>query len=200
MLDLYMANQSYETLTALAEELVGPILGREMSRVSVASRFRDAFGVDPTSELPSVAAKAVADTLGVDRRTPWCKLLELYVETELEPLSAGGAVLLVDYPVGGIEPCARVRPGTVGVLNRFELFVDGLELVHGYEDETDRKAMETRAREIDLFNEEQAVVLAAIDRGEVPSESVGLGIGIERLCMAGQGQPNIGTYRHSAEY
>lgn len=67
-------------------------------------------------------------------------------------MSSGTAVFLTDYPLGGDEPCARLTPGTVAQINRFELIVDGIEVVHGYEDEVDGAAFAQRAREVDLYD------------------------------------------------
>jgi lysyl-tRNA synthetase, class II len=108
-------------------------------------------------------------------------------------------VFLIDYPLGGDEPCARLTPGTTAVLNRFELLVDGIEVVHGYEDELDGHAFAERARAVDLYDQEQALAWEAINAGRVPAASVGLGIGIERLCMA-TGNKDISTFLQSSQF
>ncbi|MFE7356386.1 hypothetical protein ACFU8Q_25230 [Streptomyces sp. NPDC057543] len=122
------------------------------------------------------------------------------MEHELEAQSAGAAVFLTGYPVGGDEPCARLSPGMVAVLNRFEPLVDGIEVVHGYEDEPDGDAFVQRARVADLYDDEQALAWKAIDAGLVPAGSVGLGIGVERLCMAASGVKEITVFQQSAQF
>ncbi|GDY70710.1 hypothetical protein SAV31267_001950 [Streptomyces avermitilis] len=154
-------------------------------RVSVTGRNCDHFGIElrrePLGDLP---ADSRAPGHGAD--VPFKTVVGQFVEREPEAQSTGAALLLTEYPVGGDEPCARLAPS-----NRFELSVDGIEVVHGYEDEPDRAACVERARAVDLYDDEQALAWEAIDAGRVSAGSVGLGIGIgigiERLCMAASG-------------
>ncbi|MFD4944193.1 hypothetical protein ACFVYE_33505 [Streptomyces sp. NPDC058239] len=78
--------------------------------------------------------------------------------------------------------------------------VDGIEVVHGYEDEPDQAAFVERARAVDLYDDEQALAWKAIDAGRVPAGSVGLGIGIERLCMAATGIKDITVFQQSPQF
>lgn len=93
-------------------------------------------------------------------------------------------MFLTDYPTGGDEPCARLAPGTTTVLERFELIVAGIELVHGSIDGTDRNAFTERATAVGLYDDEQQLAQEAIEAGYVPADTAGPGIGIERLCAA----------------
>jgi lysyl-tRNA synthetase, class II len=200
MLDLYAASESFEFLFRLAEDLVAPVLGRDFERVSVARHLQSVFGVDLFEESPRALEEKLRRHLDVPDRVPFAGLLERYVEQELESQSVGRAVFLHEFPLGGNEPCARLMPGTAGVLNRFELIVDGLEVVHGYEDEVDRAAFEQRAAQVGLLDAEQLLVQDEIAQGRLPAASVGLGIGIERLCMAATGTTDMAHFRQSAAY
>lgn len=110
------------------------------------------------------------------------------------------AVFLTDYPVGGDEPCARLAPGTEAVLERFELIADGIELVHGYTDENDQHAFLQRAEAAGLLDDEQRLAWAAIDAGLVPTDTAGLGIGIERLCAVDAGIRDIRPFLQSPQF
>ncbi|MFJ6752514.1 amino acid--tRNA ligase-related protein [Streptomyces sp. NPDC091266] len=197
MLDLYAANEDFSFLLNLAEQLVAAHLPYKPVRVSVTDYIRDVFGIDlrhePTGDLP----RRMAARLGLDVDTPFKDTLGTFVERELETQSTGAAVFLIDYPLGGDEPCARLTPGTVAQLNRFELIVNGIEVVHGYEDEPDGIAFTQRAKDVDLYDAEQRLAREAVDAGRVPAASVGLGIGIERLCMAVSGVKDIRRFQHS---
>ncbi|MGW1107375.1 amino acid--tRNA ligase-related protein [Streptomyces sp. NPDC002540] len=200
MLDLYAADENFEFLFALAELLVVPHIRYTPQRVSVAGHIRDQFGIDlrrePLGDLPA----QMAAHLNMSADVPFKMVLGQFVERELETHSTDAALFLTEYPVGGDEPCARLTPGTVAVINRFELLVDGIEVVHGYEDEPDQAAFVERARAVDLYDDEQALVWKAIDAGRVPAHSVGLGIGIERLCMAASGIKDITVFQQSAQF
>ena len=200
MLDLYAASESFEFLLDLAERLVGPHIPYTPVRVSVADHIRDVFGIDlhrePLGDLPSL----LAAHLSVGEGTPFRDVLGQFIERDLESQSTGAAVFLTDYPLGGDEPCAGLTPGTVAVLNRFELIVDGIEVVHGYEDESNGEAFAARARAVGLHDQEQQLAWDAIDAGRVPAASVGLGIGIERLCAAGAGIRDIRPFQQSPQF
>lgn len=200
MLDLYAAGEDFEFLFTLAEQLVTPHIPHTPQRVSVASHIRDFFGIDlrtePLGDLPT----RMAAHMNLSADAPFKTVLGHFVEGELETQSAGAALFLTDYPLGGDEPCARLTPGTTAVLNRFELLVDGIEVVHGYEDEPDGEAFVERARAVELYDVEQALAREAIDAGRVPAMSVGLGIGIERLCMAASGINDIRLFQQSTQF
>ncbi|WP_275466354.1 amino acid--tRNA ligase-related protein [Streptomyces noursei] len=200
MLDLYAAGEDFNFLLTLAEQLIGPHLPYTPERVSVAGHVRDQFGIDlhrePLGDLPA----RMAAHLGMSADVPFKTVLGQYVDRELEAQSTGAALFLTEYPVGGDEPCARLTPGTTAVLNRFEVLVDGIEVVHGYEDEPDGTAFIDRARAVDLYDDEQALAREAIDAGRVPAGSVGLGIGIERLCMAASGAKDISVFQPSPQF
>jgi lysyl-tRNA synthetase class 2 len=200
MLDLYAAGESFDYLFELAGLLVTPHIPYTPVRVSVADHIYDAFGIDlrraPLGDLP----QRMAARLGVDPQTPFKDVLGRFIERELETRSTDTAVFLTEYPLGGDEPCARLTPGTTAILNRFELIIDGIEVVHGYEDENDKTAFVERARAVDLYDEEQRMAWDAIGTGRVPATSVGLGIGIERLCAASSGIRDIHPFLQSAQF
>ena len=200
MLDLYAAHESFEFLFALAERLVTPHIAYALVRISVVDYVHDVFGVDlrrePLGDLPA----RMADRVRLSPTTPFKVVLGQFVERELETQSMGSAVFLTDYPLGGDEPCARLTPGTVTQINRFELIVDGIEVVHGYEDEVDGAAFAQRAREVGLYDEEQRLAWKAIEEGRVPASSVGLGIGVERLCMVASDVKDISRFLQSSQY
>lgn len=200
MLDLYAAGESFEYLFKLAGLLVTPHIPYTPVQVSVADHVNDVFGVDlrrePVGDLP----QRMAARLRASPQTPFKDVLGRFIEQELETRSTGAAVFLTEYPLGGDEPCARLTPGTTAVLNRFEVIVDGIEVVHGYEDEVDAAVFAERARAVGLYDDEQRLAWEAIDAGRVPAGSVGLGIGIERLCAAASGIRDIRPFLQSAQF
>ena len=200
MLDLYAAHESFEFLFGLAERLVTPHIAYAPVRISVVDYIHDVFSVDlrrePLGDLPA----RMAARMRLSPTTPFKVALGQFVERELETQSSGAAVFLTDYPLGGDEPCARLTPGTVAQINRFELIVDGIEVVHGYEDEVDGAAFAQRAREVGLYDEEQRLAWEAIEEGRVPASSVGLGIGVERLCIVASDIKDISRFLQSSQY
>jgi lysyl-tRNA synthetase class 2 len=201
MLDLYAAGESFEYLIELAGILLCPhIIPYKPKQLSVAGHIHDVFGVDLRHQTLGDLPQQMAAHLRADPQTPFKDLLGQFVEQELETRSTDTAVFLTEYPLGGDEPSARLTPGTTAVLNRFELIVDGIEVVHGYEDEVDAAVFAERARAVGLYDDEQRLAWEAVDAGRVPSASVGLGIGIERLCAAASGTRDIRPFLQSPQF
>jgi elongation factor P--beta-lysine ligase len=200
MLDLYAAGETFPYLFALAEQLVQPFTNHPFQRLSIADHIADTFGIDLRAEPTEIVAHQLARAVDVSADVPLLEILERYIGAVLEPLSAGKALFLHDFPLGGNEPCAKLQDGTAAVLNRFELIIDGVEVVHGYQDETDNEAFIKRAQQVNLYNEEQDLIQREIAPGRVPAHSVGLGIGIERLCMAATGITDIAAFQQSPAF
>lgn len=201
MLDLYAAHLGFEDLIDLAWRLVGPHLpSYTPERVSIADHVHTEFGIDLRTEPVEALHAPMAARIGADTGEPFRDVLGHYIAHELEAQTAGRAVFLTDYPTGGDEPCARLAPGTTSVLERFELVVDGIELVHGYTDETDPKAFNERAKAVGLHDDEQQLAQQAIESGAVPAHTAGLGIGIERLCATSAGLCDITPFLQSPQF
>ncbi|UYQ60061.1 amino acid--tRNA ligase-related protein [Streptomyces peucetius] len=201
MLDLYAAELDFEGLIDLAWRLVGPHLpSYTPERLSIADHVHTEFGIDLRTEPIGDLHPRMAARIGAAAGEPFRDVLGRYIARELEAGTAGRAVFLTDYPSGGDEPCARLAPGTTAVLERFELIVDGIELVHGYTDETDRKAFTERAKAVGLYDDEQRLAQEAVESGAVPADTAGLGIGIERLCAASAGLRDIIPFLQSPQF
>ncbi|MFP8903122.1 amino acid--tRNA ligase-related protein [Streptomyces atacamensis] len=201
MLDLYAAHLGFEDLVDLAWRLVGPHLpSYTPERLSIADHVHTEFGIDLRTEPIGDLHPRMAARIGSDAGEPFRDVLGRYISRELEASTVGRAVFLTDYPSGGDEPCARLAPGTTAFLERFELIVDGIELVHGYTDETDLKAFTERAKAVGLYDDEQRLAQEAVESGAVPADTAGLGIGIERLCAASAGLRDITPFLQSPQF
>jgi len=121
----------------------------------------------------------------------------------VEPaLADRGACFLTGYPAA-LGAMARRRPGRPEVSERFEGFVDGVELVNGYEELTD--PVEQEARLLALADRHRRSTgetlpldpgfLAALRRGLPPC--AGAALGVDRLVMLLLGKDDIadGMYR-----
>lgn len=160
--------------------------------------FEDHAGFDPLSASTAlIAARAhallderldanLARQLGDDREA-WLDLLMVEcIEPALRPL---GLVVIERYPAAQAA-LARLDPDDRRVAERFEVYLDGIELANGYCELTDpveqRQRFETdrairRRRGLpDIASD--ANFLAALDAG-LP-ECSGVALGFDRLLMA----------------
>jgi lysyl-tRNA synthetase, class II len=198
MLELYAANEDFGFLFQLAEDLMVNLLQVKPERVSIIEQLAVIFRFDPTRPPPDLVAD-MANELGVSTKVQPHEVVDSFIAERIEPLSMGRCVFFYDYPSGASDPCARFAIER-GAVNRFELFVNGLEVINGYEDETDIPAFIERASALGLYSTEQAIVQDDIEKDITPIRSVGLGIGIERLCMAAAKERDISTFQHSQEF
>lgn len=157
--------------------------------------YREAFlrhaGIDPhAANSAQFAACATAHgvnppaaDLSVDG---WRDLLLTHL---VEPhLGRQGPTFLYDYPASQAA-LARVRPGAPALAERFELYIEGVELANGYHELGDARAQRARF-EADLATRKAAGqnalpmderLLAALSHG-LP-DCAGVALGVDRLLM-----------------
>jgi lysyl-tRNA synthetase class 2 len=118
-----------------------------------------------------------------DRDNLIAKLFEMYVEKRLvQP------TFVIDYPKS-ISPLSKASPQNPNIAERFELFINGMEVANGFSELNDPK--EQYERFVEQMSErergdEEAMVLdedyiRALSYGMPPA--AGIGIGIDRLVM-----------------
>ncbi len=172
-------------------------------RITYAEAFERWVGVDPHT-IDGAALKTVAKKLGVvapeslstDDRDGW---LDLLLVERIQPhLGVDRPALLHEYPASQAA-LARVRheKGKPPVAERFELYIQGIEIANGYHELLDpaelraRNAAVNRQRVADgkAALPEESRLLAAMDAGLPPS--VGVALGFDRLVMLALGASSI---------
>ncbi len=205
MLEWYRPGLDHLQLMDEVEALLGEVLGDRLGpaeRLSHANAFRRYAGVDPNRSSLEELSRA-AELHGVDAEfggTPDRELwLDLLMSHVVEPnLGRGRATFIYNYPA---SQAALARLGVDGegtaVAERFEVYVDGVELANGFHELGD--AREQRHR----FERDVAVralrrapkvpmderLLSALAHG-LP-DSAGVALGIDRLVMLAAGAAHI---------
>ena len=170
-------------------------------RLSYQACFQRYLDIDP--HRASVAAlKSCAQQQGLGKvsglsdadRDGW---LDLLMSHCIQPqLGRDGPTFIFDYPANQAA-LARIRPGEPPVAERFELFIEGIELANGFHELQD--AQEQRARfEADLIRRQQAGLervdiderlLNALESG-LPA-CAGVALGLDRLQLVLSGLPQL---------
>jgi len=194
----YGPDEGMQLLGDLCEALLerGPA-----ERISYRDAFRQYAGIDALaaslSELRSAAEQqgiAVPETLSPSDRDGWLDLL--LVEKVQPHLGVERPTILYDYPATQAA-LARIRPEDPPVAERFELFVDGIELANGYHELLDPDELRRRITETNLRRQldgkrplpSQSRLLAAMEAGLPPS--VGVALGFDRVVMLAAGAKTI---------
>ncbi len=180
IVEWYRVGDDYAAGMQLLSDLAAALLGRgDAERLT----YRDAFlrhaGIDP---LP--------DSLDDLQR-------DVILTQQVEPhLGRDRPTILHDYPASQ-SALARIRPGNPPIAERFELYVDGIELANGYRElldpavlrERNRANNELRAADGKYTLPENSRLLDAMDHG-LPSCS-GCALGFDRLVMVATGAQSI---------
>jgi len=182
-----------QLLSDLAERMLGRGPAR---RITYQEAFRQFASVDPF--LDSIEALASAtERAGIvpgvppaaDDRDAW---LDLLLVSCVEPnLGVGAPTILHDYPPSQAA-LAVVRDGEISVAERFELYIDGIELANGYHELLDAKVLRERNRKNNALRAadgkptlpEESRLLAAMEAG-LPA-CAGVALGFDRLVMVAE--------------
>lgn len=166
--------------------------------------YHDAFaayaGVDPHRatgrELAATArARGLAVSgLALEDADAWRDLVLTHL---VEPrLGRGRLSFLYDYPASQAA-LARIRPGEPPVAERFEAYLDGMELANGFAELADAGEQRERFRRANAVRRAQGLpqvplderLLAALAHG-LPACS-GVALGFDRLVMAAAGAARL---------
>ena len=205
LLEWYRPRYDHHRLMDEVGELVVSTLACPLPRrISYAGAFRDLAGVDIDSvsvktlrERSKVAGASEGTAAELDRDGCLDLLLSHIVQPGLSRLAGSRAVFLHDYPASQAA-LARVTITPDGErAERFELFVDGVELANGYHELTDpveqqrRFEAEAARRRISGLPsmEIDERLVAALAHGLPPC--AGVALGLDRLVMLALGVPCI---------
>ena len=203
LLEWYRPGFALSVLMDEVAELVRCALDRlelTVERIGYRELFRSRLAIDPWSTSPAELRDTAlrlglegVESLALDT-DGW---LDLLLSHFLEPnLGRDGMTFIHDYPPSQAA-LACVRPGPLPVAERFELYLQGMELANGFHELTD--AVEQRRRfEQDLAQRRQhglpeapmdTALLAALAAG-MP-DSCGVALGLDRLLMVAIGASTI---------
>lgn len=129
-----------------------------------------------------------------DDRDGW---LDWLLSEKIQPeLGTSQPLILYDYPATQAA-LAKIAPGPLAVAQRFELYVDGIELANGYHELDDAKALAQRTSEQNRLRQsdgsqplpESSRLVDALASGFPPC--AGVALGVDRLLMVKFGAERI---------
>ncbi|MEM9412158.1 MAG: lysine--tRNA ligase [Planctomycetota bacterium] len=202
MIEIYQAYGNYESMMDLTEAIIdgglkaigtGPVVEfgdtkidftTPFQRASYNDLFAEHTGVDPTdaAAVATLASSLGFDTDGKHPDVIKNEVFEEKVEDQLE-----GPVFVIDYPAS-ICPLTKRKVDNPEIAERFELFINGMELANAYTELNDPDLQEKLFQtQLEGMAEEDSMAkmdhdfIRALRNGMPPAG--GLGIGIDRLVM-----------------
>lgn len=187
MLEWYQAGASYLELMDECEELLWEV-AEVCGLPAMLSRSGVKISLEPPWEKLTVA-EAFDRYAGMSPETALAAgVFEEILVEKIEPhLGLAQPAFLYDYPAE-LASLARLKPGAPQVAERFELYVNGIELANGFSELTD--PAEQRQR---FAREREMIVQAGRDPGPMPEaflrelaklpKAAGIALGLDRLVM-----------------
>jgi lysyl-tRNA synthetase class 2 len=208
MLELYEAYADAGDIAARVEQLVAAAaqaigyageadLSPPWRRESLPEAIRTRTGVDilAARDRDALAAAMEAKGLHAPEGDTWAQLVDELVTKHVEPTLIE-PTFLFDYPVE-LSPFAKRHRDDPRLAERFEAYVQGMEVANGFtelNDPDDQRARFEEQRAHAAAGDEEAqpydeAFVQALEQGMPPTG--GVGIGIDRLVMVLTGRRSI---------
>jgi lysyl-tRNA synthetase class 2 len=165
-------------------------------RISIYDAIKEHTGFD-VSEMDEDGLRDVCRQLGIDAEPSMGKgkLIDEIFGAKCEHHYIQ-PTFIIDYPVE-MSPLTKKHRSRPGLVERFELMINGKEVANAYSELNDpidqRERFEDQVRLMERGDVEAMYIdhdfLRALEYGMPPT--AGIGIGIDRLCMLLTNQPSI---------
>jgi lysyl-tRNA synthetase class 2 len=216
MLELYAAYRDYNWMMELVEQMfteaaravtggsttarIGELeidFAPPYRRITMLDAIRERTGRDLRG-APEDRLRALAKEFGVEKIEPNAgagKLIDEIFSAAVEPHLIQ-PTFITDYPIE-TSPLAKKHRSADGLVERFELFINGMEMANAFSELNDpldqRARLEDQAK-LRARGDEEAMTLdedfiRALEIGMPPT--AGLGVGIDRLTMLLTGAESI---------
>jgi lysyl-tRNA synthetase class 2 len=206
LLEWYRVGFDHHRLMDEVTDLVTALLAGRLAltapeRWSYREIFQHHLDLDPhrttTTELAACAEPrgiSIPPGMPTDDTDPW---LDLLLTHWIEPrLGQGRLTFVYDYPASQAA-LARLRPGDPPVGERFELYLNGLELANGFHELGDANEQQRRFERENAARRALGLPMMPLDESLLDAlkaglpDCAGVALGFDRLMMLAAGKDSI---------
>lgn len=210
MLEAYCAYENYSYMMKLCEDLFSflakKIYGSEVfeyqgkkidisgpwQKISFAQLFQEEFGIE-CEDTQDIVINKISKKLQLPKGLSRMQILNITEELIEKKYPSDKPVFIVDF-FTWTSPLAKKKKDNPYLVERFELFLNGLEIANAYSELND--PIEQRIRLVKQIDVDEGLskkidddFLTSLEHAMPPA--AGLGIGIDRLIMVLLNQPSI---------
>ena len=190
MLEWYRPGFNHRQLMEEVDQLIMAVLGTKHAQcVTYRQLYLDELALDPFTASTVTLGRALQENT-LESSLSRSQILDLHMSQMGTKLGFSEPVFVTDYPAEEAQQ-ARLTKDDQGlvVAERFELYINGVEIANGYHELCDAKEMRQRFEQqyqkrkalgLKCYPIDQAL-LAACDAGLPPC--AGVALGIDRLIM-----------------
>lgn len=201
MLEWYRTGCDYQQLMVDCENLLGFLAEAMQNYIDTCGTpeaqriFPDINFETPWQRLTVAEAFALYSPVSLDQALDVASFDEILTEHVEPQLGRKSPTFLYDYP-GQLASLARKCPSNQGIAERFELYIQGVELANGFSELTDQYEQRCRFQEeITAIHTTRGRIAVMPERflqdlGEL-GEAAGIALGVDRLFMLAMGFKNI---------
>jgi len=202
MLEVYQAFGDYQSMMDLTEQLIVDAINvisdefklpwgdgfidfsPPFARKTYDELFAEQTEIDPSDEA---AVAQYAEKIGFDTTCKHADVVKNFVFEEKVEDALEGPIFVIDYPAS-ICPLTKRKRDNPKIAERFELFINGMEIANAYTELNDPDLQEELFKtQLDGLPAEESMAkmdhdfIRALRHGMPPAG--GLGVGIDRLVM-----------------
>ncbi|GMQ75972.1 MAG: elongation factor P--(R)-beta-lysine ligase [Gammaproteobacteria bacterium] len=201
LLEWYRPDFDHQQLIDELDTLIERLLGSAgpTRRLTYRDAFLEHAGID-AFEASSDALLAAAEDSGLqltpDDPVARDTLLDFLFSHSVQPALGDGRVYVYDYPASQAA-LARVRASQPPVAERFELFVDGIEIANGYHELADADEQRQRFAADGYARKRLGLAQMPVDERFLAAlahglpDCAGVAVGLDRLFMIAANAPDI---------
>lgn len=197
MLEWYRVGFDYKELMDDVAELLTEVGLSKPAKMTYADAFLEIVNINPhTCELSLLQEISGQHGWGDDSEDRHALLDYIFSEVVMKDLNNEKALFIYDYPEC-MAALATIKGSRPRVAERFELFINGMEIANGFNELCDANEQKQRFEKELNDRKRKGLSAAPIDQNFISAlkaglpKSAGVALGIDRLLMALCGKDDI---------